>query len=527
MKTLRLNRVARLSRDDESGAALITALLAILVTAMFAIVMLGVLLSQMMPTRLEQATTRTVFAAEAGINAAVGQLRNIASGPDTLGNIYGDRKLMPCEMSGKVSTDGSDVAYSVSLRYYIQDPTGETEAWRSSSSNVLTCTPGFGPSNIPTYALIESTGTGLTVAGAPGDLDRAIEAVYAFKVTSNNIPGGHIYSWDKGTNAEDFCLQATSTVAGANVKYVNADDCGSNEPVQLWVYDKFYRIQLASTTVPGYPGDVLCVTGNPSGSTAVKVTLEKCKDTSSPTRWNQLWAWTGSASWAQSNSSISNVTGNYLSSGSHNAVTVGTFLYVWNSDPGSQGWGAFDPQAAVGAGGASKATNELVNALQFGRCADVTHTDINEPKMIAYPCKQDPAPDQHNLEWNHKWFYNEPPGEEGTTAAQLIKVYQYDSNLYCLKSTGTAGGYVTFKTGCSTSDPHFAWKRTAFAGNFDSSYTFIDGFGLCLAVDPADPLAGESWATLKTLVCDDGLAQKWNAPPSETSGKLGSYWELP
>ena len=61
-------RTQRMRDADDSGAAMITALLAILVTAMFSIVMLGVIMSQITPTRLEQATTQTVYAAETGIN---------------------------------------------------------------------------------------------------------------------------------------------------------------------------------------------------------------------------------------------------------------------------------------------------------------------------------------------------------------------------------------------------------------------------------------------------------------------------
>ena len=523
MKSLQLNRVARLAGGDESGVALITALLAILVTAMFAIVMLGVLLSQMMPTKLEQATTRTVFAAEAGINATVGQLRNVAAAPDALGNIYGNRKLLPCTASGTVNTSGSAAAYTVTVSYFTVDPTKQPAAWRS--SNAMVCTPGFGPASVPSYAVITSSGTGLTVVNAPGKLDRTIQAVYAFKVTSNNIPGGHIFSWDKTSNKEDFCLEATSQVAGANVKYVDAATCGSKENLQLWIYDKFYRIQLASTTVPGYTGDVLCVDAVPNGGTPVKAVLNKCIDTSSSNRWSQLWSWTGDASWASENNGITNSTTNYLSSGSTSAVSAGTFLYVWNQNPGSAGWGAFDPQSAVGAGGASKSTNQMVNALQFGRCADVTHASITEQIMIAYPCKQDPTPGQPNLAWNHKWFYDEPAGTKGTAAPQLIKVYVNNTTLYCLKSPGPGGGYVHFETGCSTTSPQYSWTRTADTGTFDTSYTFADGNGLCLAVDPTAPL--ETWASLKTMPCSTSLAQKWNAPAGATAGSLGDYWELP
>jgi hypothetical protein len=147
--------------------------------------------------------------------------------------------------------------------------------------------------------------------------------------------------------------------------------------------------------------------------------------------------------------------------------------------------------------------------------------------MIAYPCKQDPTPGHPNLAWNHKWFYDEPIAPITTGAAQLIKVYQSDTNLYCLRSPGVLNQYVTFQTGCSTADRHFAWTRTGDVGTFDGSFTFTDGYGFCLAVDTTDLLPKETWATLKVQKCDYGLAQKWNAPSIPTPGSLGSYWELP
>lgn len=526
MTGFRLNWVARLHDRDESGAALITALLAILVTAMFAIVMLGVLLSQATPTRLEQATTRTAFAAEAGINATVGQLRNIASSPDAAGNIYGNRKLLPCTVAGKVSAAGSEVQYAVTVRYFKENPTGRTDAWRN--LNVLTCTPGSGPSAIATHALITSTGKGLAVAEAPGSIDRTVEAVYAFKITSNNIPGGHIYSWDGSTGVENFCLEATSQLINAKVKYVAASSCGSNEPVQLWVYDAFYRVQLASTTVPGFAGGPLCITAVPNGGTPVEVTLQKCKDTASVARYDQLWSWGGNGTWQAENNTVSYYVNYWLTSGSATTPSVGTTLKLWNQNPNQAGWGAFDPQAAVGSGGASKQTNEMVNALEFGRCADVTGGGIGSSFMISFPCKQDPTTGQPNLYWNHKWFYTEPSDPtlgEGVGSAQQIVVWDNDTTKYCLKSAGTDAGFVTFATACTPSDKHFQWTRTGKVADFDSSYTFKDGYGRCLTVDPTQKYQLQ-WSKLITVTCNFGLAQKWNAPPTESTSSLGNYWEL-
>ena len=347
-------RMERAARSDDSGAALITALLAILVTATFAIVMLGVLLSQIMPTQLQQATTRTVFAAESGVNVVVGQIRNAEGPPDGKGNVYGARALLPCTVTGSVSAGGSQVAYETSVQYFTEDPTGKSTAWRASKD--LSCIPGSGPSADPTHALITSTGTGIDNPQEPGDVERSIEVVYAFKVTNNNIPGGYIYSWDQGITPDRFCLEATSVAVGANIRYVARADCDGKDAQQLWVYDTDYRIKLASTTVPSFDGEALCITATPNGSTPVAATLQECVSPSSASRWNQLWSWEGGARWrGQQNPISAGYSGYMLSSGTKSAPGVGSLLKVWNQGANNAEWGSFNPDPRVGAGAAGAA----------------------------------------------------------------------------------------------------------------------------------------------------------------------------
>lgn len=522
-----LTRLRRRHNPDDSGAAMITALLAILVTATFAIILLGVLLSQTVPTKLQQATTRTVFAAEAGINAAVGQLRNAAGSPDGEGKIYGKKELLPCTASGTVSSGGSPVAYEVTIQYFAQDPTGQSEAWRASKA--LGCTPGNGPAGDPTHAVIKSSGVGLSVPEAGGDIDRTLEVIYAFKVTNSNIPGGYIFSWDKTITPDRFCLEATSVAVGANIRYVAAADCGTKDARQLWVYDKDYRIKLASTMVPSFGTDPLCITGTPNGSTPVNATLELCVDVASASRWNQLWSWEGGATWrGQQNPISAGYSSYWLTSGSKSAVAVGTLLKVWNVAGADAEWSSFNPDPRVGAGAAGASTHQLVNYLEFGRCADVTHGSVSETQMIAYPCKQDPNPAQTQLNWNHKWYYSEPLNGVGTSAVQ--QVYVNNGTKYCLKSAGTDGGFVTLDSACSTANKAFQWTRTGDAGSYDTSYTLKDGYGRCLDLGPwykQGTTSQEAWSTLVTKTCNAGLSQKWNAPAIPASAALGGYWELP
>ena len=134
IKSSLLARDQRARGADDSGAAMITALLAILVTAMFAIVMLGVIISQVMPTQLQQATTRTVFAAEAGVNAVVGPDPQCGRTRQTApARSMAIASQLPCRTTGTVTSGGTALAYSATIQYYIEDPTTKSDTWRTTN----------------------------------------------------------------------------------------------------------------------------------------------------------------------------------------------------------------------------------------------------------------------------------------------------------------------------------------------------------------------------------------------------------
>ncbi|WP_062386895.1 hypothetical protein [Demequina iriomotensis] len=505
---------------SDEGAALITAMLLIMVVTTFSLVMLGVILSQIKPTQVLQASTKTVFAAESGINAVVGQIRNARGTADALGNIYGDRTKLPCTATGTVEDAGGEVAYEVQVSYFNSDPTGQSDAWRA--ANKLSCTSGSGPSQEPGFALLSSSGKGLTIESNPGDISRTLEVVYAFNLTNVNIPGGYIYSWSASYVPDRFCLEATSQVSGANVKYVPTAECGDRDPLQLWIYDTDYRIKLATTTIDGYTGDVLCITR--TNTAGQNVELKPCESSSSSTRYLQLWSWTGDATWRGETSALAYA--NYYLGGGSGNVTSGQLLKS-NSSVGSGEAAAFDPLPSVGAGAAGKTTNQIVNYLEFGRCADVTWTHWYESQMIVYPCKQDPNPSQSSLLWNHKWYYTEPALSVGSYGPQTIRVNTNSNGTsgtnYCLKSAGTEGGWVTFSTDCSSTSTK--WTRYADTGNYQTSYLFKDSSGRCLDLGPALYNGQEPWSTMVTKTCNTSLSQKWNAPPDVVTADLSGYWE--
>ncbi|NYI41359.1 hypothetical protein [Demequina lutea] len=530
MKSFLSIRTRRMRDSDDSGFAMITALLAILVTAMFSIVMLGVIMSQITPTRLEQATTRTVYAAETGINVVVGQIRAAAGSADGTGNVYGDTRQLPCSSQGTVGSGSSALGYSVAISYYTQNPTTQDDAWRQSSTNKLSCSPGVGPSQAPTYALITSTGTGLVVQNVSGNIQRTVEAVYAFQITNTNIPGGFIKTYDGTTNPARFCLQATKLEAGAEVQYVDAAKCldgNLDQAKQMWIYADDYTIKLAYSTVPtsGLPN--LCMTGAP-GAGATKITLQPCLKSTDPNGYNQLWSWEGQSTWRGENSDFTQ-SSYYMSSGTGVVNAGSSYLQLSTGGDNIQEWSAFNPDPRIGAGAAGKATNEIVSYQEFGRCADVTDVVINIEQMIVFQCKQDPNPNQKGVLWNQKWHYDEPASGLGTQATQIyVYVDNNTANKYCLTSVDAKDGFPTFKS-CSPARQDQKWTRVAKMSTYDASYLFKDAFGRCMDLGPSFD-NGKTTHPYTTIVMEPcsptAVGQKWNAPPITSPSALGGYWEL-
>ncbi len=527
---LRRAHGSRAARGDD-GVAMITALIAIMVTAMLSILLLGILMSQMMPTVFLRTSSKTVFGAEAGINAVIGQIRNAGAPPDATGTVYGDNAKLPCTAQGPVDGTSTSVTYSATVDYFITDPTGQSASWLA--AHKIPCTPGSGPAQDPGYAMITSTGEDTVVAGLPAEAgDRTVSVIYEFQVTNNNIPGGLIYSFDPAHVPDRNCLEAYSATVGSHVKYVPAEECGTNDVHQLWIYDTDYQIKLASTTLPTLSVDPLCITGPTGGSSNERATLQPCKADSDPDRWNQLWSWWGGAKWRGQKSSITGGYSDlYLYSGSTSGAPPGQDLTgrdLWVGPHGANNneWGSFNPDPRVGAGAAGKDTNQIVNYLEFGRCFDVTNENVGYSFMIVYPCKQDPIPGDPNLFWNHKWYYTEPPSKVGEQGPQQIYVLQHNDpgKKYCLVSPGTEGGYVYLTSSCSSSAANQRWTRQANTGSYASSWRFVDYQGRCAALgDKYD----SAWSKITTTTCNSGLGQKWNAPPNTMSASLGGYQEIP
>lgn len=520
MDTIDARRRATARRDD--GVAMMTVIMMMLILMSLSVVVLGMVVSQVTPSQFARKNTETVFAAEAGVETALGRIRTAQNGGDFTGAVYGKPNLLPCTVTGTVGPAGAQTTYTANVRYYADDPTGKDAGWLT--ANQLTCTPGSGTGTVlPAFAYIESAGDAPT-AGKVTDTqaDRAIAMVYRFETTTTNIKGGRIFSWASGTEPQ-FCLRATGTAAGSTVRYQPLATCGTaaNEATELWIYDTDYTMKLASSTLTSTS---LCMT-NESGT----IYLRACT-----AGYTQAFAWhpNGNATWVAQDASFVDNNTCLKSSESSGAPSNGSTLRV-GACASTAAWGSFAPDPAVGPGAASISTKQIVNFLEFGRCFDVTDVRVDRPFMISYPCKQDP-PSGSGLFWNHKWYYEEPL--VGTTRApQQIYVYQSNdpARKYCLKSptsqtdpteSGVGPGYYPYLTNsCSTADPSQMWTRSTATGVKATSWTIRDSSGRCIGVGGSKYL--DKWSALVVSACDGSAAQKWNAPADSVEAKVGGYLE--
>lgn len=528
-----MTRLRRLVNHRDEGVAFLSVILLMTMVTFFAIVLLGLVLAQTTPTLLANKNSRTLVAAQAGIDAAVGQFRN-ATAPDISGQIMGDIHKLPCTVKGTVDGTGGATHYVTSIRYFTEDPDGQSESWRE--ANALTCYTGTGTNGglraVPSFAVMTSEGFDDTATAMADRADRIIEAQYTFQLTTIKVSGGLIMDANSA-----FCLVATGLTDSATtyIRYQPASsaDCATDSAYNLWSWRNDYMIHLTSSDADGKTP--LCITGRNTGSAnPSKMRLKACT-TGTKDPDGQRWSWTGDYTWRGQNANNDAYADSYIVN-QDATVDAGDYLSVANTPT----YRSLTPTGAVGKGNASKATDQVVNQNLFGRCLDVTNEKINYSYLIAYPCKQDPS-GKGGFSWNHKWRYTEP--DEGVEwVSTQIKVTP--GSTYCLISTTATGlkgspyyegydkAFPRFVKGTSTldcSDTSTWWKRYGFSYDPTKSYTFQDKDGKCLSANgpmiTEDGGAG-TWTSIILATCDGSDGQKWNVPDSPVGASIGEYEEV-
>jgi hypothetical protein len=569
--------ISRLRRKpSEDGFAMLFTLMLMFILFGVSIAVAGVVLSESQPTAYAKKTDRTGDAAAAGLQAALGQLRN------TTTNGVGDLTKLPCQdpqdatgvnivvgnpqttatvpgyqITGTVANDGAaaDTAtYRSVIVYFTTDPTShETDSATSWwTTNAIKCKAGL-VDTVPTYAFIQSFGAGAAQPNVTGGLgDRTVHAIYQFSATNTNTVGGRIVEFN--TSNPGMCLDAGTTPAvGTTLTMQSCLALGT--PRQTWQYRSDLTIFYGGDTTKNLC--VQAVSGVPKLETCTGTGTGATYPYSGATQQAQEWGFNDNGHFAEalSNGNVSEGSeGPCLQPGgsataSNPASVNDPVVIVANCDTNTTGDLAWNPDPQVGAGKAGgnttglpgAPTNQLVNYAELGRCLDITGQNVGADHLIDYPCKQ--APDSCLLTWNQVWYYTAYSGGYGTIsvkyAAGRAACDAGSYTNYCLTAPSSqSGGWITVSQ-CAAGTPPDSqlWQPTGqIGGNYPNSYLIISKLTqLCMAADPSQQPTFLS-STIVTTPCDgsgvpsaaatkNSLLLKWNAPAYNPTPGLANIQE--
>ncbi len=531
MTGLAISRLRRLRDEGDQGAAMLIALMSMMVLTTLSLMALGVFLAQVSPSQFQDKNERTINSAEAGLEAALGAIRNAVSpDPTAAGAVLGDRGKLPCwtDYAGQVGGTDRTRSWTATVRYYVQDPAGRDDAWRAANDLQCDSTRGGTPVT-PNYALVQSIGSEDALPGKPARLgNRQLETIYTFRLTDQNVSGGAI-------EINGMCFDAGSgaPAIGTAAKVKN---CAPGTAPQMWAFRTDFTIQLTATqTASSVLG--LCLSADPGLLGAlldVNVTMQTCDPTDAKQRWGIGDARELFGRLTQSRSIRWCLTAPGTDGANLKANTT--------SCPQAL------PEPAVGAGGAGTTSNNIdgvplqwVNYKEFGRCLDITDWIVDpapypagRPSEIAYPCKQDPMRDSHpdaQPGWNEVFTYTSVNGHFYLNKAAGAGPPSNPANpQFCMRSANVAGAYVTF-TACTpaTTTANLKWTVNRDTGAANTNYTIVDNYGRCLAVGPQNLAypASYRYSSIVTATCDGSMGQKWNAPPGLQDAPIDNTREIP
>jgi hypothetical protein len=474
-------------------------MLAVVVTLMLlvpiAVAALAIVVKRHKDVVYERNRTVTAHVAEAGLDGATAALRAAESGGS------GVRGQLPCAdgtpLTGAAGAQTPGLRYVVQVRYYVQDPQGQVEAWRE--ANKLACTPGSGLSRTPHFALLQSAATGSGQLASFASLrDRSLESVYRFNVDNENIGGGLVRTRAQNNgSAVDLCW----AVAGSGTPTAGAGavmaTCQDGSPAQMMAYRPDHTLY----NVAGK----LCLTT--TGVVDAQLTFETC--TGQPT---QVWIYNNSDHIQTVNATATAVDAHCIAM--QTAYQVSTPVVLSNDCGSSQS--TWSPESRTGPGGAGESQYQLVNFAQFARCFDVTDYNFSSYFMQLHPCKQSPT----QLDWPAQQLTY----DVGTGQFRLGNPGNLTSYCLTAPNTGSGGEFVT-TTSCTGGSHWQRWTRTGDTGSWATSYTIVDAEGRCLAQGPVPSDPNRTFNAIIVAPCDGSVAEKWNAPPEFVNAGLQGFRE--
>jgi hypothetical protein len=531
-----------LRRRDDSGNIGLSMLVMTAGAALSTVIMASTL-QVIEGSRVEQTRTAALQGARAGVASALSAVRSAVDPANGLGTLT----KLPCgsyttgtnflpQVTGVVGVTGK-VSYQVSITYLVADPTAQSDTWIS--TNGKPCATSL--SALPNYAYVKSTGTD-SLTGTK----RTLFGVYAFRtVVGANTNGGQIHDWHTSNSSPDLCLDAGATPAATTILKMQlcaVDAAGDVVARQQFGYQPGLQISLVTADRALYPSSLCVDAGTPHAANAV-LRLQPCASTKAAAI-QQQWSFnTASGFFGTTNGTTLD---NYCWSIT-NPDTAGS-LVTLNNTSGGNGHSAcntaypnnfqtWNPSSEVGSGGAGLPIPtaqlygynvhalQLVNFEEFGRCLDVTYSDVTKPFEVVFQCKQSPTFDLTN-NWNQSWV----TPVDGT----IGPIWTYSvpkSAFYCLvmPPVGPSPMLITVRA-CNSAAPtadEMWWSRGASTNSPAKNYR-IEGIGAwanyCLAALDDQP-AWQQADKAGMLSCNGDKIQKWNAVPSTTPAGMSGIGE--
>ncbi len=537
--------------DGETGFALIFTLLLIFIVSSLSIAVAGIVYNQVQPTQYQRKDVAAVNAAAAGLQVSLDQIR-AATRTDGNGNLVGVLAQLRCTGSsgalfyastgtsvtaagatfaGTVNTTAGNSAssgtlrYSTSVAYYQTDPSDRSLSWLA--ANALSCPL----SATPNFAYLQTHGVVSGQATVSGD--RTQHATYTFATSNQNALGGRLVPLG---SSPAMCVDAGANPTVGTV--LTMKPClAIGTPQQSWSYRQdltlFYQgnatrnLCIQATTVVGSNATLQTCTGSGTGSTYPYAAGQQVQE------WpfNDFGHFAAAALGGGYGATCLDPAGQTATS----QAAAGVNLVVQicdNINPGLNSWNP-DPQVGAGLAGGNTSgqpgapTRQFVNYAEFGRCLDITNTNVYTDHLIDYPCKQ--APDSTQLTFNQVWTYT-PLGSTGYGTMTVTT----GGTPYCLTapSSGvliTVAALGTGSAGCTTAPtPYQLWQATGnLAGNYPNSDELVNKqLSLCLSASSA-PNGNLTPGSSNIIVeaCNGTLREKWNAPPTTPGTGLGNIGE--
>ena len=501
-------------RYGGDAGSLAMALLIILIGVSLAGLLGPVALVQIGSTRSEVRRNHALYAAQAGLDAVIAQVR---AADDGSGN--GIRASLPCgPLSGNVG-GGTAEKYQVTIYYLAIDPQAQmTSSATWFAANDITCTTGSGPSPLPAYVVAFST-------GSEAGISRTLRGAYRLRTTNQNIAGGRIHIFTVVAGDLPLCMDSGTTITPTATTPLKMQTCDSTRKQQIFAYNQDDTILLVNSVTSAQPTGMCLDAGSPQAEGAL-VKFQPCV---SPAVARQQWQMNGNAQFQGMNSDgTTNSFVFQLVSPNVNPSTVKiTAAPTWTGYNNSN---SFSPEAAVGPGNAGPQNHQLVNFNQFGRCFDLTGGNYQYGYMIAWPCKPS---------WNQSYYLPTLSTSATSATAGLITLTvpagqgSTPQGLYCLQSPRSTAAYryaVMVPCTSTATTAALQWRAYGYTGSYGSSYRILDVDGNCL--QPTDPNAAtpdlmvsgaQQISKIIVQPCTDATLQKWNADPNILAGLSMKY----